>query len=174
MLAERLTNVQEAGKVFVEKCGGTFVNAIRAAGNNAQGLLETILEDIPLSYHTGFLTERVECYKRAQILVADVCACFEGKGFGMFTNIVQLTIFVDYCIPQALKYFGTVTYSPELQRKLESNYVFQYGEQADKRCLLLLKNELNRLISADGAKTPVQQETNIITCGTTANSTTTT
>lgn len=66
-------------------------------------------------------------YKRAQILVADIWACFEGKGFGTFHDIDQLTIFADYRIPQVLNYFGLITYSQDLQRKLNENCMLKYG-----------------------------------------------
>lgn len=35
--------------------------------------------------------------KRAQILVADIWACFEGKGLGTFHDIsTAITMFADY------------------------------------------------------------------------------
>lgn len=38
----------------------------------------------------------VSLYKRAQILVADIWACFEGQGHGRFADIDTLTMFADY------------------------------------------------------------------------------
>jgi hypothetical protein len=38
----------------------------------------------------------VSFWKRAQILVADIWACFEGKGLGTFHDIDSLTMFADY------------------------------------------------------------------------------
>ena len=38
----------------------------------------------------------VKFYKRAQILIADLWACFEGKGYGQFHDIDTLTMFADY------------------------------------------------------------------------------
>jgi hypothetical protein len=35
-------------------------------------------------------------YKRAQILVADIWACFEGQGYGEFNDIDEITMFADY------------------------------------------------------------------------------
>lgn len=37
--------------------------------------------------------EEIKIYKRAQILVADLWACFEGKGYGKFDDIDQITMF---------------------------------------------------------------------------------
>ena len=38
----------------------------------------------------------VSFYKRAQILVADIWACFEGKDYGEFHDIDTITMFADY------------------------------------------------------------------------------
>ena len=38
----------------------------------------------------------VAIYKRVQILVADIWACFEGKGYGAFSDIESITMFADY------------------------------------------------------------------------------
>ena len=41
--------------------------------------------------------------KRAEILVADLWACFEGQGLGAFTDIDTITMFADYrCAAPAL------------------------------------------------------------------------
>ena len=42
----------------------------------------------------------VAFYNRAQILVADLWACFEGETFGKFDNIEDITCFADYRVPQ--------------------------------------------------------------------------
>lgn len=38
----------------------------------------------------------VTFYKRAQILVGDIWACFEGQEFGRFDDIDSITMFADY------------------------------------------------------------------------------
>lgn len=38
----------------------------------------------------------VSFYKRAQILVGDVWACFKGKDLGSFSDIDAVTMFADY------------------------------------------------------------------------------
>lgn len=40
--------------------------------------------------------DAVKFYKRAQILVAETWAAFEGKGPGRFDDIGELTMFADY------------------------------------------------------------------------------
>jgi hypothetical protein len=43
--------------------------------------------------------------KRAQILVADIWACYDCKGFGEFTDIDQITMFADYRVPLVMAFF---------------------------------------------------------------------
>ena len=38
----------------------------------------------------------VSFYKRAQILIADIWSCFEGKSYGEFNDINTITMFADY------------------------------------------------------------------------------
>ena len=42
---------------------------------------------------TRFEGKTVHFYKRAQILVADLWACFDGKGYGRFDDIDKITMF---------------------------------------------------------------------------------
>jgi len=53
--------------------------------------------------------------KRAQILVADLWACFEGAGPGEFRDIDKITMFADYRVPQILNSMNCLIYSPTLE-----------------------------------------------------------
>lgn len=68
----------------------------------------------------------VSFYKRAQILVADLHFCATTTSVPdapvtscIFDGIHELTMFADYRVPQVLKYFGILEYSPELMQALE-------------------------------------------------------
>lgn len=56
----------------------------------------------------------IRILKRAQILVADLWACFEGESFGAFRDIDKITMFADYRVPQILNIMGCLSYSPPL------------------------------------------------------------
>lgn len=49
-------------------------------------------------YHTAqhMYFFAVALYKRAQILIGDIWACFHGEGLGHFTDIDTITMFADY------------------------------------------------------------------------------
>lgn len=94
--------------------------------------------------------------KRAQILVADVWACFDGCGLGEFTDIDDVTMFADYRVPQALLYCGCLEYSPSLLRRLESKQIVASGdgdEVAIRGCSIwaveLVKREIIRRLKEE-------------------------
>lgn len=58
--------------------------------------------------------------KRAQILVADLWACFGGESFGRFHNIHCITMFADYRLPQILQSFALLRPRPRLQDLLRA------------------------------------------------------
>ena len=69
--------------------------------------------------------------KRAQIVVADVWACFDGQGLGRFDDIDSITMFADYRVPQALVHFGCLRYSDELTEALRQGVRLQPGERRE-------------------------------------------
>ncbi|KAJ2714756.1 hypothetical protein H4R19_001559 [Coemansia spiralis] len=120
MLAERLQVVQEAGRVLIAQYGGRFANAVAQSGGSAQRLVELVVRDFSsFRDEHQFHGQTVCLYKRAQILAADVWACFEGRGLGRFGDIDHITMFADYRVPQALCHFGALQYSPQLRAHLE-------------------------------------------------------
>jgi hypothetical protein len=57
--------------------------------------------------------------KRAQICVADLQASFQGKDWGAFLDLDQLTAFADYKLPQLLRSAGVLEYSEELAQLVD-------------------------------------------------------
>ncbi|KAJ2785033.1 hypothetical protein H4R18_000741 [Coemansia javaensis] len=122
MLAERVQVLREAGRVLEARYGGRFANMVAQCGGSAQRLVETVVRELPSFRDEHAFGGRTVClYKRAQILVADVWACFEGRGAGRFADIGSVTMFADYRVPQALCHFGALEYSPQLRARLEKS-----------------------------------------------------
>ncbi|KPM10297.1 DUF2419 domain containing protein [Sarcoptes scabiei] len=130
MINERFSILRENGKILVENFQGSFVNCIRQSQSNAITLLKLIYDNFP-SFRDEFCYRSVQVtfLKRAQILIADIWACYEGHGLGFFNDIDQLTMFADYRIPQILHYFDILKYSPELTDSLWANNLLNYGDQ---------------------------------------------
>ena len=97
--------------------------------------------------------KQVAIYKRAQILITDIWACFEGQGYGEFRDIDTITMFADYRIPQALLYFGAIEYSKEFREYLEKDHLMKSGDRYEleiRGCSIwateLISKETRRLL----------------------------
>ncbi|EEP79792.1 conserved hypothetical protein [Uncinocarpus reesii 1704] len=116
LLQERIACLREAGQVLCDKYGGSFVSCIEEANNSAAGLVNLLAENFPcFRDEAKFDGKTVRFYKRAQILVADIWACFRGKKYGRFDDIDKITMFADYRVPQMLYQLGCLLYSPPLE-----------------------------------------------------------
>lgn len=103
------------------KYEGRFQRCVERCQGSAAALLELVRTDFPcfrdVAEYRG--QAQVSLLKRAQILVADVWALFEGQGLGRFHDVDSaITMFADYRVPQSLLYFGALKYSPQLDEEL--------------------------------------------------------
>lgn len=69
----------------------------------------------------------VRFLKRAQILVADLWACFDGESYGAFRDIDKITIFADYRVPQILISLGALYCSPPVAAAIRSRQLLESG-----------------------------------------------
>jgi len=119
MFEQRLKILHENGQILLEKFSGDFSNVINAANGSAQNLIKLVVENFP-SFNDSYeyKGKMMAFYKRSQILVADIWACFEGKGLGNFHDIDSLTMFADYRVPQILCFFKVLKYSSTLLNEM--------------------------------------------------------
>ncbi|XP_060559837.1 queuosine 5'-phosphate N-glycosylase/hydrolase-like isoform X2 [Ruditapes philippinarum] len=159
LFEERLTVLREAGRVLVEKYGGSVAKLVQRCGKSAQTMMKQVVKDFS-SYRdeTEFEGQKVAIYKRVQILIADIWACFEGQGYGEFHDIDTITMFADYRIPQALLYFGALQYSDELVEYLKTPHLLKSGDRYEveiRGCSIwateLINKETRKLLDADAA-----------------------
>lgn len=100
---------------------GSFSECIKQCEKSAERLLKLIVEDFPCFRDEAvYKNKKVSFYKRAQILIGDIWACFQGEGIGAFDDIDCITMFPDYRVPQVLIFYGAMKYSDKLYKKLES------------------------------------------------------
>lgn len=130
LLKERKEILHENGRILLQEFGGKFKNCIIQSNSSAQSLLKLIVDKFP-SFRDDchYRGHQVSFYKRAQILVADIWACFKGQGIGHFEDIHSLTMFPDYRVPQVLQYFGVLEYSQELKDVLNRDQFIDHGSE---------------------------------------------
>ncbi len=128
LLELRVKILQETGKILNDEFNGTFLNCIKKANGSAKSLLKLITDYFP-SYRdeTIVLGRKLTFYKRAQILIADIWGCFEGRDAGYFHDIDIITMFADYRVPQVLKFYDVIDYADDLKAFLKRNTMLTSG-----------------------------------------------
>ncbi|KAJ8047516.1 Queuosine salvage protein [Holothuria leucospilota] len=160
LLEQRKQHLHEAGSILLQKFNGSFANCVQECSHNAQALLKLIVSNFPSYRDVGmYKDKKVSFYKRAQILIADIWACFEGKTFGEFHDIDSLTMFADYRVPQVLNYFGVIRYSDHLTRALHNNEITSHGDPLEveiRGCSIwaveLIIQEVQKKLKGNGTK----------------------
>ncbi|XP_058808462.1 queuosine 5'-phosphate N-glycosylase/hydrolase [Phymastichus coffea] len=132
LMKKRVENLNEIGRVLLDKYNGTFKECVKACNNSAEKLLKFIVTDFPCFRDEAvYKNQRVSFYKRAQILIGDIWACFNGKDLGEFKDIDYITMFPDYRVPQVLLHYGTMEYSHSLMEKLLSEDELPHGSEEE-------------------------------------------
>ncbi|XP_066148311.1 queuosine 5'-phosphate N-glycosylase/hydrolase [Euwallacea fornicatus] len=129
LLSERLKCLHEVGTALLKNFEGSFKIVVRQSENSAKKLLELIVSNFMCFQDVAtYKGQKVAYYKRAQILVGDVWACFQGQGLGYFKDLDEITMFADYRVPQTLLWFGVIEYGEHINKKLKENYIFNNGD----------------------------------------------
>jgi len=118
MLEERAAALRELGE-------HGFDGLVReTAAGTASALAERLRSYGDVAEYQG---RRVPLLKRAQIVPADL----HGAGVASFPDLPDLTCFPDYKLPQVLRHFGAVEYSPALAARVDSWEELRPGEPAE-------------------------------------------
>lgn len=132
MLQERIGLLRQAAQILHNCFDGSVVNVITQANKSAAGLVNLLVDCFPaFRDEHQFHSKTVRFYKRAQILVADLWAAFDGAGYGAFDDISHITIFPDYRIPQILQSMNVLWYSPRLEAKIKRQEEIKTGDKLE-------------------------------------------
>jgi hypothetical protein len=126
---------------------------VEEVDHSATELINLLVSTIPsfndLAPPLPLSSKPLKFYKRAQILVADLWACFSNTSYGHFTDIDKLSMFADYRVPQILHSLGCLRYSPALVNLLDSGCDLEAGGRLEVEirgcsiwCVELLRREL--------------------------------
>jgi hypothetical protein len=119
--------LNDLGRYLLNHFNGSFTGLIEAADASAGRLLE-LLKKMPyfndIAPYEGF---NVPFFKRAQIVAADLAVAFEGRAWGNFKDMDQLTIFADNLVPHVLRMDGILTYEDALLSRIEAETPLMAG-----------------------------------------------
>jgi hypothetical protein len=130
LLETRYDIMKQAGGVFEENKLESFTQILENnKGKSAMELVETVATLFPsFKDEATYKDKKIHIYKRAQILVADIWACFDGEGYGEFVDIDRVTMFADYRVPQILHDLGCLTYSEQLYKHIGDLKMIDSGD----------------------------------------------
>lgn len=147
LIEERCKALVEVGINTVKLFAGSFVNLIKACDKDVVKLANLLVQTYP-SFDDSFLYKgrKIRFLKRAQLAASEIHHKFDGKGFGEFTNMNELTAFADYKIPQILRKLGILEYTHELSEKVDSQIELAAGceEEIEIRASMVWAVELMR------------------------------
>ena len=121
LLFERAKAADELGEGTLRRTSvnyhytGTIFTWLEEAKNSAVRLALMLARDLSSFNDVApYKGREIHFFKRAQIAANDLYGAFGGQGVGAFHDIDKLTIFADYKLPQVLRHYGALVYSPAL------------------------------------------------------------
>jgi hypothetical protein len=128
LMEPRIQILNELGQVLVQEYGGNACKLVEAAGNSAASLARLLARKFSSFRDTAKCRgHKVFFYKRAQIFAADLYGAFNGKRWGGFGDMGNLTSFADYKLPQVLRHLGIMAYEESLARKVDQKTLLAPG-----------------------------------------------
>jgi len=135
MLVERAEALRELGE-------HGFDGLIQdTAAGTAAALAAALASYADVAMYAG---TRVPLLKRAQIAAADL----NGAGVVSFPDLSALTCFPDYKLPQVLRHFGVIRYSPALARRVDGWEELRAGEASEVEIRAATVVAVERLVVA--------------------------
>ena len=117
---------------FIDSVGsGTALGSVAAADGSAARLVE-LLGEIPcyrdIHHYRGM---DVPFYKRAQISVHDLAAALGNEPPAEFSDLSELTMFVDNLVPHVLKMEGVLEFSADLASRVAAGDDITSGSEPE-------------------------------------------
>jgi len=121
----------DLGEHLIARFGGSFSDCIAAADHSAARLVEILAEQTLFRDVSDYHGIEVPLFKRSQLLASDLSLALDGRGFGRFDDLAQLTIFADNLVPYVLRLEGILEYSPSLCQDIEAEHLVPAGSDEE-------------------------------------------
>ena len=136
MLSERRRIFEEVGEVLVRKYNGSFLDIIKKSDRKLfsprGGIVDRLVNDMSSfrdvhQYTTKTHAAVVPFYKRAQLAPAMVMGKFQDVDEDIVADPQRFTLFADYNLPNVLRYYGAISYSSKLSRRIDDGRLLISG-----------------------------------------------
>ena len=157
MLDEKLDLFHQVGAVLAAKYEGRFYNFIQSCSpklyDNGNGLVERLAVEFPrfndVSDYDG---HPVKFYKLTQLGYWQIYSGLHGTGAFKIEDPQKMTAFADYIVPVGLRLMGMTSYSPELEKAINTYQMIprdaRWEIEIRAHCLYataLLADEVNKI-----------------------------
>ena len=123
--------LNDLGRLVLDRFNGSFIDLVDFAESSA-GRLVQLLKEMPyfndIAAYDGC---EVLFYKRAQITAADLALAFEGREWGYFEDLDQMTIFADNLVPHVLRIDEILIYEETLLADINKGSLIAAGSNAE-------------------------------------------
>jgi len=144
LFKERLSNLNEVGRVLESKYAGSFSNLVVACGRDSTTITSVVVGDFSSFFDEEmYKGKSIPFYKRAQLNTKMVSDTLVSYGEKPLDNLDQLTAFADYKIPQLLRSFKMLGYNTDLASKIDNLAIIEEGsvEEVEIRIATILAVE---------------------------------
>lgn len=132
LLDERVKSLNEAGEVLLKNFGGSFMKVFETAKGDAVELTNLFIKFFSsFDDRATFEGKKVEFHKRAQLNTDMINYRLTKRGEKELSNLDKLTAFADYKVPQMLRKFGILEYTPELAARIDSYEEIEAGSSEE-------------------------------------------
>jgi hypothetical protein len=157
MLDEKLALLHEAGAILAAKYDGRFYNFVQSCSpklyDNGKGLVEKLAAEFPrfndVSQYDG---HEIKFYKLTQLGYWQIYSGLHSTGAFKLEDPQNMTAFADYIVPVGLRVMGMTSYSPELEKAINSYQMIPRDSRQEieirAHCLYataLLADEVNKI-----------------------------
>jgi hypothetical protein len=126
MLDEKMAVWHQVGGVLAEKYDGRFHNFVKSCPprlyDNGAGMVDRLVKEFPrfndVSLYDG---QTIKFYKLPQLGLWFVYSSLRKTRQFPLEDIQKMTAFADYMVPAALRLMGIMSYSPELEKAINTH-----------------------------------------------------
>ena len=161
MLDEKLAVLRQVGAVLAEKYEGHFYNFVEDCSprlyDGGNGLIERLVKEFPrFNDVSDFEGHEIKFYKLAQLGIWMLYSTLHPMGKFRLDDPEKMAAFADYIVPVGLRLMGITSYSPELEKAINTAQMVPRDSRREieirAHCLYstaLLTEEINQLRSPE-------------------------